>query len=63
MGLYDWVCRNLCTREIAAAAERLRQEQDQELEEMKAEAARRADPEKIVRHAASALDRLAANDH
>lgn len=58
MGLYDWVCRTLCTRQIAEAAERLRREQEQELEEMKAEAARRADPEKIVRHAANALDRL-----
>lgn len=58
MGLYEWVCRTLCSREIAAAAERLRVEQEDELEEMKAEAARRADPEKIVRHAARALDRL-----
>lgn len=62
MGLYDWVCRTLCTRQIAEAAERLRREQEQELEEMKAEAARRADPAKIVRQAARALDRLAAND-
>lgn len=58
MGLYDWVCRTLCTRQIAEAAERLRREQEQELEEMKTEAARRADPEKIVRHATRALDRL-----
>lgn len=60
MGLYAWICRTLCTREIAAAAERMRREQEDELNEMKRQAARQTHPGKVREVAAEKLAKLSS---
>ncbi len=59
MGLVDWVCRTLCSKEIARAAARVREEQEAEIADMKEEAVKMVQPEKIVAHAAERLERIA----
>lgn len=58
MGLVEWVCRTLCKKEIARAAERVRAAQEEEIASMKDEAVRMVQPEKIRAHAADALERI-----
>lgn len=56
MGLWAWFCRRACAGTIAAELERQQREQDEQVEQLKAEAMRRTDPGKVR---AAALSKLA----
>ena len=58
MGLVEWVCRTLCKKEIARAAEQVRAAQEEEIAAMKEEAVQMVQPDKVRAHAANALERI-----